>query len=350
MPQNSIWQKRKLNTTYLIAEIGVNHETKIEKAKLMIEQVKSCGWDCVKFQTYKADSIAQVNSPAYWDTTKEKSLSQHELFSKYDKFTIETYIKLAEFAKSVHIDFCTTLFNEQFVNDYDHLLPFYKIASADLTNYLLIDQILETGKDIILSTGASTIDEICRTVQYIQKNKKNSSRLCLLHCVLNYPTLYQNADLIKINLLKDLFPDIEIGYSDHVPPDEDNLCLITAYLLGAKIIEKHFTYDKSLTGNDHYHAYDKNDAKAFKNKTIRIDQLMGEKNRDVTKNQKDARSQARRSLVARQDIQIGEKLSVRNVTALRPCNGLSPEIWPQIKGKRSKNCIRKNALITINDF
>ena len=346
----SKWQKRKNNTPYLIAEIGVNHETNIDNAKLMIEQIRHSEWDCVKFQTYTADSIAQINSPAYWDTTKEVSSTQHELFSKFDKFSLENYIELADFAKSIDLDFCTTLFNEFLINDYDNLLPFYKIASADITNYLLIENILEKGKDVLISTGAATIEEIINVVNFVQQNKKDSSNIILMHCVLNYPTSYQNADLTKICHLQEQFPNIEIGYSDHVPPDDGNLCLITAYLLGAKIIEKHFTYDKSLKGNDHYHAYDYKDAKSFVNKIKQIEILLGDKDKDVTKNQSMSRLNARRSLVARQNIVKGEELSINNITALRPYNGISPELWPQIKGKISKNNIKRNSLIKIGDF
>jgi len=348
--KKSKWSNRQKYQRYLIADVGVNHENSMEKATLMIEQVKDAGWDCIKFQVYTAETIAQKESPSYWDTSKEESRSQYELFSKYDKFTLDNYIELSEYSKKCGIDFCGTVFNEKFIEDFDNLMPYYKIASADLTNLLLIENILETGKDIILSTGASNIIEITNTVNYILKNKKPNCHVILLHCVLNYPTSYNNADLSKILFLKEKFPEIEIGYSDHVPPDDDYLCVATAYALGAKVIEKHFTYDKSLKGNDHYHAYDYNDALALKNKLDKIDILSGDPNKDITQNQSQARQHARRSIVARKNITKGDVLTKENLTALRPFNGISPIHWPEIKGKVAKRNISKDSLICEGDF
>ena len=229
-------------------------------------------------------------------------------------------------------------------------MPYIKIASADLTNLLLIEQLLELEKDIILSTGASTEEEIIEAVNYIKQNKKKHTNLYLLHCVLNYPTEYHNADLSKIKRLQELFPDIEIGYSDHVPPDDMNLCLITAYLLGARIIEKHFTYDKALIGNDHYHAFDVNDAKHFVYQLQVLETLIGSSKKDVTQNQDMARKHARRALVAKDDILKGETFSNQNITALRPCNGISPFKWFDIKGKIAQNNIQKGTVIQIQDY
>jgi len=348
--KNSKWTNRQKFQRYLIADVGVNHENSMDKAKLMISQIKDAGWDCVKFQIYTADTIAQKDSPSYWDTTKEEARSQYELFSKYDKFTVENYIELYEYSNHVGIDFCGTIFNESLIHYFDALIPFYKIASADLTNLLLIECILKTGKDIILSTGASDYTEIANTIDFILKNKQKSSKVILLHCVLNYPTLYEHADLSKIYFLRDKFSDIEIGYSDHVPPDDGLLCLVTAYAAGAKVIEKHFTYDKSLKGNDHYHSYDYNDALSLKNKLEKIDILNGNDEKDVRLNQSQARQYARRSIVAKKDIHVGDKLTIENLTALRPFNGISPIKWPAIKGKFAKKTILKDSLLTEGDY
>lgn len=347
---NSRWQNRGDKDRYLIADIGVNHENSLNKAKLMIEQIAKAGWHCAKFQAYTAETIAQIDSPAYWDTTKETASSQYELFSKFDKFKIDDFIQLAGYANDFGIDICVSVFNEIFIKEFDRILPFYKIASSDLTNLLLIDEILETGKDIILSTGASTLEEIINTVNYILKMKKPRVRLILLHCNLLYPTPIDRADLLKIVHLIERFPDIEVGYSDHVSPSEDNLCLTTAYILDARIIEKHFTYCKALPGNDHYHAYDYHDACALVERLDKIDALLGNQDTDVTITQSSARKYARRALVAREDILEGDVYTTKNITALRPFNGISPIHWPNIKGKIAKSFVRKGSIITESDF
>ena len=346
---SSRWHERALGGKYFIADIGVNHGCDMKAAKRMIDQISSAGWDCAKFQIYTAGTIARRESPAYWDLTKEPSTTQYELFQKYDGFSEGHYRELAAHCAARGVDFCGTVFNEEYIDIYDDLMPFYKVASADITNLVLIDKILERQKDIILSTGASQNDEVSAVVQYILENKSHQSKLILLHCVLNYPTDPSNANLNRICTLQRAYPELEIGYSDHVPPGRDALCLITAYLLGAKVIEKHFTFDKSLPGNDHYHAYDGHDAANFARQVAEMHALMGDGGEAVTQ-QASARQHARRSLVARLPINPGDVLTHENVTALRPGDGLSPLSWPELKGRRARAYIPQNQLISREDI
>ena len=222
------------------------------------------------------------------------------LFKKYDGFTKNDYIELAKYCKKKRIDFLSTPFDEGSVDFLDPYLKFYKVASADLTNFPLLKKISSKNKPIILSIGASTLDEIKKTIKYLKKNRVN--HIILLHCILNYPTKNKNANLEKINLIKKIFKDNIIGYSDHTIPDETMSPLIMSTFYGSKIIEKHFTFNKKLKGNDHYHAMDINDLKKFKSILHNYKTLNGVDNYDPKKLEKQARLNARRSIVIKYDL------------------------------------------------
>ncbi len=240
---------------YFIAEIGVNHEGSLTKAKELIISAKNGGANAVKFQSYKAEKLTIQNSPAYWDQSEESTNSQYELFKKYDSFEAEDYFKLKKFCEENEVEFLTTPFDTDFVDELDEMLNFYKVASADLTNYQLLKKIAKKNKPIILSTGASTISEIKSTLNFLSQYKVD---VILNHCVLSYPTPTSSANLGMLLNMSEEFPHI-IGYSDHTVPDDDHLVLICAVSFGATVLEKHFTLDKSMPCNDHYHSYDESD-------------------------------------------------------------------------------------------
>ena len=146
---------KKSDHPYIIAEIGVNHSCSLNVAKKMILQAKKGGAQAVKFQSYKAEKIAKRNSKAYWDTSKEKTKSQFELFSKYDKFGLNEYKQLANFCKKAEIDFLSTPFDVDVVDQLKNLVPVFKISSSDITNFPLLNKISKTRKPVIISTGAS---------------------------------------------------------------------------------------------------------------------------------------------------------------------------------------------------
>ncbi|MGQ4832786.1 MAG: N-acetylneuraminate synthase family protein [Candidatus Asgardarchaeia archaeon] len=333
---------------FIIAEIGVNHENDIEKAKLMIRQAADAGADAVKFQTYKAETLASKYSPAYWDTSKESTPSQYALFKKYDKFGEDEYRELAKYAKSHGVYFLSTPFDEQAVDFLYDLVPAYKIASADITNMPFIKYIAKKGKPILLSTGASTIGEIEKAVNTIKSEGNN--QIALLHCILNYPTPYENANLLMIRHLKNVFPQYVIGYSDHTIPDEAMLVLTTAYLLGARVIEKHFTFDKSLPGNDHYHSMDYHDLKRFVENIKLIRTILGKEYKEYIESEIPARKYARRSLVATRDIPEGTIIERDMITAKRPGTGISPEFLEIVIGKKAKRNIKEDQILTWDDI
>ena len=202
---------------YVIAEIGVNHEGSMERAKRLIELAKEGGADAAKFQSYKADTLASKHSPAYWDTAKEPTLSQHALFKKYDNFDADDFKALAVHCKTVGIEFLSTPFDDASIEFLDPLVSFFKIASADLTNIPFLRRVASKKKPVVLSTGASTLGEIDIAIEALSRS--GCEDIALLHCILNYPTENKNAHLQMIGGLKRAYPDRVIGYSDHTLPN-----------------------------------------------------------------------------------------------------------------------------------
>ena len=321
-----------MSTPYFIAEIGVNHENSIERAKKLILLAKKGGADGVKFQTYKAETLASKKSPSYWDTKQIKIKSQYELFKKFDHFNFEDYKNLALFCKKNKIDFLSTPFDVESVNFLNKFVPFFKIASADITNFPLIRSIARKNKPVVLSTGASNIDEMKEAISEL--NKYGCNKIVLLHCILNYPTKFNNANLNMITHLKNIFPDKLIGFSDHTYPDKEMRVLVTAYTKGARVIEKHFTDNKRLKGNDHFHSLDYNDLSTFIKKVDFINKIEGKYERKVLESEKISRKNARRSIYTKKKIKKGEILDDKNIIPKRPGKGISPVNWDKIIGKK----------------
>ena len=232
---------------YIIAEIGVNHEGSMDIAKRLINDAKEGGADAVKFQSYKAETLASKHSPAYWDTTKETTKSQFDLFKKHDKFWKKEMEKLMSYCNKIDIEFMSTPFDFESAKFLNEMMNVFKISSSDITNKPFIEFISSFSKPIILSTGASNLKEVEEAVSWI---KPFNIPLSLLHCVLNYPTLDTNANLGMIRALQNAFPNNIIGYSDHT---KDPLIPSYAVLSGAVMIEKHFTFDDMIFSGIYEH-------------------------------------------------------------------------------------------------
>ena len=344
-----IFKTKNFPNPYLIAEIGVNHECSIKKATDMIKLAKKGGAHAIKLQSYKAESLASKNAKAYWDTKKEKSENQFNLFKKYDHFEYKDYLKLYKYCKKIGIQFLSTPFDEQAVNYLNKIVPFYKIASADITNIPLIRHVASKKKPIIISSGASNISEIKKAIQVIKK--KGSNEICIMHCILNYPTAKKNANLLMIQHLKKEFPDLVIGYSDHTLPDKNMNTLTSAYLLGARIIEKHFTNNKNLKGNDHYHAMDIKDLKLFTKNIEKIKLSVGNsKTKKPIPEEQISRKNARRSLVAANNFKKNYVLKKNDILCKRPGLGISPYFFEKLFNKKLKKNIEKDHLFKWSDF
>lgn len=337
---------------YVMAEMGVNFYdtakvlgiTPLEAAKLYIDEAASAGIDCAKFQSYKAGTIAAKNSPAYWDTDKEPTRTQYELFCKYDQFGEKEYSELCHYTHEKGMDFTSTPFDYASADYLEPLVDFYKISSSDLSNLPFIRYIGAKGKPVYLSTGAAYLSEVDEAVRALKQ--AGCKDIVLMHCVLSYPTKPEHANLRTIETLKKTFPDVRLGFSDHVAPDACMMTLAAAYLLGAEVIEKHFTLDKKLAGNDHYHAGDPDDFRKAAANFRWINRVLGMAEKTVLDCEKIPRREARRSLVTARDIEEGETITEEDLIAKRPGTGISPKHTEIVLGRKAKQKLAKDTILT----
>ena len=342
----STYNPNQIRKPYVIAEAGVNHEGSMDLAKRLIDEAAEGGAQAIKFQTYKAETIASKDSPYYWDISKEPTRSQFELFKKYDKFWKNEYEKLAQYCGDVGIEFMSTPFDVESAKFLNDMMPVFKVSSSDITNLPFIEYQCSFGKPIILSTGAAYLWEVQQAVEVIEKH---GNPLCLMHCILNYPTEDKNAHLGMITDVKRQFPQHVPGYSDHTLPGEMEVLKI-ATLLGATVLEKHFSHDKTLPGNDHYHAMDKEDLKIFWSKMDDTMELLGSFKVSALESEEKSRQNARRSLVASRNIPEGKVIDRDDLTWKRPAKGISPKYIEEVVGKKAVRDIEEDEILMWNSL
>ena len=342
---------------YIIAEAGVNYYefaerfsvSPLEGAKMMVKAAAENGADAIKFQTYKAKYLAMKDSPGAWDRNDIPVETQYELFQMYDRLGEEEYRNLSEYAEHLGIAFISTPFD---LESADYLEPYmeeYKISSSDISNIPLLTKIAKKNLPVILSTGASTVEEIDEAIALIRKY--NDKKLTLLHCVLEYPTPYEDANLLKIQSLSKRYPDAIVGYSDHTKPDSNMDVLKTAFLLGAKVIEKHFTLDKTIKKkNYHFHSMDCDDLRKLKESLEFIKTICGNDILGCQENEIMTRNSVRRSAVSAYPIMKGEKLSENMVIFKRPGTGIAPKDFLTIIGKTAVVDIKEDTLLRYEYF
>ena len=325
---------------FLIADIGVNYYDIAEKeeisimdaAKLMILEAKKAGVDAVKFESYKTENIIS-----------SQFSEQFDLFKKYDAFGKEEFSELADYCDELKIKFLSTPLDYESADYLDEFMDIYPIASSDLTNIPFIQYIAKKNKAMLLLTGAATLSEVKRAVRAIEE--VSTVDIAILHSILTYPTDYKDANLLMIKDLAQNFPEYEIGYSDHTKADPNMFVLTTAYNFGADIIEKHFTLDKSLPGNDHSHSMDPEDVMIFKTNIGFLSQIKGMKNKQPLISESLARRDARKSVVAKNDIKKGDVITSDMVAFKRPGIGISPGEIDDVVGKTALTDIAEDTLI-----
>jgi N-acetylneuraminate synthase len=341
-----------MSKPYVIAEMGVNFFdtaksldiSPLDAAKLYIDEASAVNINCAKFQSYKASTIAAKNSPAYWDTREETSTSQYELFSKYDSFGKDEFYELCEYAHNKGMDFTSTPFDYESSDYLESVVDFFKISSSDISNLPFVEHIGKKGKPVYLSVGASYLSEVDEAVRTLKR--AGCEDVALLHCVLSYPTKPEDANLSVITTLKSIYPELKIGYSDHVAPDNSMVTLSVAHMLGAEIIEKHFTLDKTLPGNDHYHAGDPDDFKRAINNFNWIELVLGSSKKTVLPCEAIPRKEARRSLVLKRSMRAGSTISSSDLIPKRPGTGISPRFTDVVVGRVIKQDLEEDTILT----
>jgi N-acetylneuraminate synthase len=342
--EGGVWTLPASGLPVVIAEVGVNHENDLERARRMIRQIAAAGGSAAKFQTYRAEKLASRYSPAYWDRTKEPTDSQFKLFKKYDRFGAAEYRALAATCEECGIAFLSTPFDLDAVEFLAPLMPAFKVASADISNLPLLEAVASHRRPVVLSTGASTLEEAKTAVRFLEEH--GAASVAVLHCVLSYPTQPADANLRVILTLREAFPGYVVGYSDHVPPDPSMRTLTLAYALGAQIIEKHFTDDKSLPGNDHYHAMDEADLRTAVAAFAHARTLLGDGVKQVSAAERDARTYARRSLVAARPMAMGHLLAAGDIEVKRPGTGIPPTLLEYAIGRRLTRDVVEDEILT----
>jgi len=333
---------------YLIAEIGVNHEGSLSRAKELIGLAREAGADAAKFQTYKAEKLAVRESPAYWDLEQESTTSQFELFRKYDSFRQADYEHLADHCRRIGIDFLSTPFDLEAVEFLNLLCPFFKVASADITNVPLLRAVGRCRKPVILSTGASNPEEIEFAISVL--DEAGADGVVVMHCILSYPCDYKAANLAMIGDLGRLFPGRFLGYSDHTRPTLDMFVLTAAWFAGAVVLEKHFTFDKTLRGNDHYHAMDAADCRRFREQCDFAELLLGSSKKQALSEEESSRFYARRCVVASRQIQPGDVLTEDDLITLRPATGIPADNWDSVVGRTVARPVSEGTPLSWDDL
>lgn len=318
------------NKVLIIAEAGVNHNGSLDMAKKLVEVAKESGADIVKFQTSDLDSL--VSTKAEMADYQKKNMgvvkSQKEMLRDiilpYEDFEV-----LADYCRELEIKFLSTPFDIKSIKFLNSLQDIWKIPSGEITNYPYLVEIAKTKKKVILSTGMSTLEEIREAIKVLTRNGTND--ISLLHCTTEYPAPLDGVNLNAMRTLKDEF-GYPVGYSDHTEGIEVS---IAAVAMGATIIEKHFTLDKTLPGPDHKASLEPNELKNLVKAIRNVEIALGSSEKKPTSIELENRKVARKSIVASREIKKGELFTVNNITTKRPGNGVSPMLWEEVLGKEA---------------
>ncbi len=331
--------------TFVIAEAGVNHNGSLELAKKLIDIAQDAGADAVKFQTFKAEAVTSIHAKKaeYQLKTTNPEESQLDMIKKLE-LSYESFKELYDYSKKKGIIFMSTPFDIESARFLEDLgLEIFKIPSGEITNYPLLKEIGSYRKKIILSTGMADLGEIEDALDVLIESGTDRKDITVLHCNTEYPTPFEDVNLQAMLTIREAFK-VDVGYSDHTPGIE---IPIAASALGAKVIEKHFTLDRSLPGPDHKASLEPDELKAMIKAIRNIEKALGDGIKKPSKSEIKNIQIARKSIVAKRDIRKGEIFSQENLVTKRPGTGISPMRWTEILGKKAPKDFKKDEIIEI---
>lgn len=328
---------------YIIAEIGANHNGSMDLAKEMIDAAVLAGADAVKFQSWTPVSLIAKEeyerNQKYDDSPKKHFGSLKEMVEKY-YLREEQHYELKEYCDCKNIHFCSTPFS---IQEADLLqkcdVPFFKVASMDINNIVLLKHLAQLGKPIILSTGMASLGEVDKALETLVKHGANE--LALLHCISIYPPAFEDIHLNNITMMQQTF-GIPIGFSDHTIGTSIPLASVA---LGSCIIEKHFTTDKDLPGWDHEISADPNELKIICTESKNIAKSMGSFTKIVSQAEKEKRLKFRRSIVFVRDLPEGHILKEQDLSSKRPGTGVSPDLIENLIGRTLTRNVENDMLL-----
>ena len=332
-----------MSNIFIIAEAGVNHNGDVSIAKELIDAAKSAGANAVKFQTFKAEHlVSKVAQKAdYQKQVSETDESQLEMLKKLE-LSYDDFKDLKKYCEEKGILFLSTAFDFDSIDFLESLeMPIYKVPSGEITNLPYLMKIASTGKPVIMSTGMSDLDEVGLALEVLRDNGVGT--MTLLHCNTQYPTPFEDANLKAMLTLKERF-GLAVGYSDHTLGIE---APIAAIALGATVIEKHFTLNKSLVGPDHKASLDPQELKAMVTSIRNIEVALGNGIKQPSVSESMNKEVARKSIVARRNIVKGEIFTQDNLTVKRPGNGISPIKWFEVLGMSAERDFYEDELIDL---
>lgn len=333
--------------TIIIAEAGVNHNGDTELAKQLIEAASHAGADFVKFQTFKASSLVSRSAPKAEYQKKNNGAEDDSQYTMLRKLELDEAMhdKLIAHCKKCDIQFLSTGFDNESIDFLDSLnIPFFKIPSGEITNKPYLQHIASKGRPVIISTGMAYMDEISAALAILTENGIPKEQITVLHCNTEYPTSMEEVNLKAMQQIRDEM-DIKVGYSDHTNGIE---VPIAAVVLGAEVIEKHFTLDRNLPGPDHRASLEPDELKAMVSAIRNIEKaISGSGRKEPSLSEIKNKEIARKSIVAACPILKGETLSEKNLTVKRPGNGISPMLWDDVIGQKAKRDFQEDELIEI---
>ena len=330
--------------TLIIAEAGVNHNGDIKIAFKLIEEAANAGADIIKFQTFEANRLVtdSAKKAKYQLANTSKKESHYEMIKKLE-LKKDDHFKLIQHCKKNNIEFFTSAFDKEslaFISSLE--LPRYKVPSGEITNLPYLKQMGSYNKPIILSTGMSDMQDIKNAIDALEHSGTSRSKITVLHCSTEYPAPINEVNLMAMLSIKKEF-NVDVGYSDHTAGIEVS---IAAVALGAKVIEKHITLDKNLSGPDHLASTEPEEFKKMVTSIRNIEKALGDGVKKPTKLEKDNMLIARKSIVASKNIKKGDIFSYNNLTVKRPGNGISPMYLDSLVGKLASKSFKENEIIT----
>ncbi|OGN79775.1 MAG: N-acetylneuraminate synthase [Chloroflexi bacterium GWC2_49_37] len=331
---------------FIIAEAGVNHNGSLKMAKELVAKAKEAGADCIKFQTFKAERVVTRNAPKaeYQLKTTSPAESQLQMLQKLE-LSFAEYEEIIKFCHQKDIIFMSTPYSQE---DVDFLVglnvPAFKIASGQLVEPSFLAYVAHRSLPILLSTGMATLDEVGAAVKVILNT--GNKNLVLLQCSTNYPTLPEDANLRAMTTMRDAFC-LNVGYSDHT---QSHMACIASVAMGASVVEKHFTLDKSLPGPDHSSSASPEELCVLVKEIREVQKMLGNGVKVPTVAEKKNMSGMRRSIVAKESIKAGTLISSEMLTFKRPATGISPTQIDVVVGAFAKVDIVEDSIITWGDI
>jgi N-acetylneuraminate synthase/N,N'-diacetyllegionaminate synthase len=339
-----------MNKTIIIAEAGVNHNGDIETAKRLIDVASDAGVDYVKFQTFKAERLVSPSAQkAKYQIKNDKNSDDSQLnMLKKLELNDADHKELISYCKSKNINFFSTAFDDEGISYLSSLnFDMFKIPSGELTNYPYLKAIAKTGLPVILSTGMANLDEIEKSINVLVSHGTKKREITVLHCNTEYPTPMIDVNLKAMLTIKEKL-GVSIGYSDHTLGLE---VPIAAVALGAKIIEKHFTLDRSLKGPDHKASLEPNELKEMVIAIRNIEMaISGNGIKEPSLSEKKNIHIARKSIHLSKDLSSGSIITEKDIISLRPGDGICTMNWDKVIGMTLARGLKKFDKITWNDL